>query len=403
MLLCLFLLLAQTAVQPGVNNVAPDLPAAIQLAQEGRNAEALVALQKIAAANPDDHLARLWIANVQARLGNPDLAEAVYHSIAIEDPRNVDAWIGLGTVLLRQDRVEEGLEALRRAEQLSPQNPNVWAALASGYQLAGEQTQSISYYERLAGASRTPANVLNLENARSQRAHRIQSQTFVEDYNGNTPSTRGEDLALNYRLSEKMRLIGRGQFQRKFARNENRFGGGVQWQWTPWGTFTGQVLAVGDDNRVLPQRDYLGRVDYGYHRATYTGELRYFDFFGANVTMFSPAATIAVTPRWTGSIRYAFTSTETATAIGVQSHTLDLRAAHELRPRVWVRGGFIRGIENFDQFSIDHIGEFRAKTANVGVQVQFPSLTSLVGNYDYQWRANGVHMGRFNISLVQAF
>ena len=143
MLLSVFLLLlAQDVAQP-VNNAAPDLPAAIQLAQEGRNAEALVALQKIAASNPDDHLTRLWIANVHDRMGHPDLAEPIYHSIVLEDPGNVDAWIGLGTVLLQQDQIADGIDALKRAEELAPQNPNVLAALGSGYQLAGRSAQSV--------------------------------------------------------------------------------------------------------------------------------------------------------------------------------------------------------------------------------------------------------------------
>ena len=403
MLLSFFLLLlAQDVAQPAPNTVAADLPAAIQLAQEGHNAEALAALQKIAAADPNDHLTRLWIANVHARMGHPNLAEAVYHSIVLEDPRNVDAWVGLGTVLLQQDRISEGLDALRRAEQLAPQNMNVWAALASGYRLSGDTLQSIAYRQRLATVSPTVVNRIDLENARRDHGHRVENQTFGEDYNGRTPATRGTDLAFNYRLSETFRVIGRGQVQRKFDRTEHRFGGGAEWRWTPWGTVSGQVL-VNDSNRVLPQRDYMGRVDYGYHRATYTGTLRYFDFFGANTTMFSPAVTVAVTPRWTGALRYAFTTTDTATATGVESHTFEIRAAHEIRPRIWARGGYIRGIENFDQFSIDHIGEFRAKTANGSVQFVLPSLTSIVGSYDYQWRKNGVHMGRMYVSLVQAF
>src|SRR5258707_12955713 len=100
MLLSVFaLLLAQNLAHPAPT-APPDLPAAIQLAQEGRNAEALAALQKIVAANPEDHTARLWIASVHARMGHPDVAEAVYHSVVLEDPGNVDAWVGLGNVLL---------------------------------------------------------------------------------------------------------------------------------------------------------------------------------------------------------------------------------------------------------------------------------------------------------------
>jgi len=44
-------------------------------------------------------------------------------------------------VLLQQDRVVEGLDALRRAEALSPENPNVVASLADAYRLAGESTR----------------------------------------------------------------------------------------------------------------------------------------------------------------------------------------------------------------------------------------------------------------------
>ncbi len=402
MLLSVFLLLlAQDVAQP-VNNVAPDLPAAIQLAQEGRNAEALVALQKIAASNPDDQLTRLWIASVHDRMGHPDLAEPIYHSIVLEDPRNVDAWIGLGTVLLQQDQIADGIDALKRAEELAPQNPNVLAALGSGYRLAGRSAQSVEYYQRLATMSPTPANMLTAESARREYRHRVESQTYDEQYNGTTPATRGEDLALNYRLSERVRVIGRAQVQTKFGRREDREGGGVEWRWTPWGTFTGHVL-VGGSNRVLPQRDLMGRVDYGYHRATYTGSLRYFDFFGANVTMLSPAVTVAVTPRWTFGLRYALTTSDTAIASGIKGHTLDLRAAHEIAPRVWARGGYVRGVENFENFSIDRIGDFRANTANAAVQILLPSLTSIIGSYDYQWRQNGVRMGRINVSLVQAF
>ncbi len=402
MLLSLFLLLLAQGVAPAINNIAPDLPAAIQLAQEGRNAEALAALQKITAANPNDHLARLWVANVHSRMGHPDLAAAVYHSIVLEDPRNVDAWIGLGNALLHQDEVIDGLDALKRAEQLAPQNLNVVAALASGYQLAGEDAQAIAYRQRLVTISPTPANLLSLQNARREYSNRVEGQTYDEDFNGSTPTTKGADFAVNYRLSDPLRVIGRVQVQTKFGRRENREGGGVEWRWTPWGTLTGQVL-VGGSNRVLPQHDYLGRVDYGYHRATYTGQLRYFDFFGANVTMLSPGLTFAWTPRWTFGLRYALTKTDTSTSTGVRGNTLDLRAAHEIRPRVWARGGYVRGVENFDNFSTDRIGDFRAKTANVGVQVVLKSLTSIVGSYDYQWRKNGVRMGRINLSVVQAF
>jgi Tfp pilus assembly protein PilF len=401
MLLSLFFLLLAQDVAPAPN-AAADLSAAIELAQAGRNAEALVAMQKIAAANPEDHLTRIWIANVHMRMGHPNLAEAVYRGVVLEDPRSVDAWIGLGMALLHQDRITEALEVLARAEEMAPENPNVVSALASGYQLAGDDRRSISYRQRLVAMSPTKANAMLLEDARRTYGHRIETQAYDEDFTGPTQSTRASDIAINYRLSDVVRVIGRAQLQTKFGRREDREGAGIEWRWTPWGTITGQVL-VGDNNRVLPQRDYMGRVDYGYHRTTWTGQLRYFDLYGANVVMLSPGVTVAPAPRWTVGLRYALTSTDFATITGIRSHTLDVRIAREIAPRIWARGGYVRGVENFDNFSIDRAGEFKANTASGAVQILLPSLTSIVGSYDYQWRKDDVRMGRASVSLVQAF
>ncbi len=404
MLLSLFLLMLAQAATPQIAPiaVAADLPAAIQLAEQGQNAEALAALQKIAAANPNDHMARLWIAHVYERMGHPALAEPVYRSIVLEDPRNVEALVGVGVSLLAQDQVSASIDVLERAEQLAPQDAAVLTALGDAYQRAGRTERSIGYFERATAIAPTPEHRFALEQARREHGHRVESQTYDEQFSGNTPDTRGTDLSVNVRLSETLRVAGRGQVQTKFGRRENRAGGGAQWRWSPTTTFTGQAL-VGNGNRVLPQGDYLGQIDYAYHRAVWTATVRYFDFFGANVTMVSPAVTLTPSISWTLGLRYAMTGTDTVTVSGVRGHSLQLRGAHEIRPRIWLHGGYTRGVENFDNFSVDRIGEFRAHTGTAAVEFVLPTLTSVVGGYDYQHRANGVTMGRINISLVQSF
>jgi YaiO family outer membrane protein len=398
----LLLMLAQDAAPQAPNNVSPALPAAIQLAQQGQNAEALVALQKIAAADPTDQLARLWIAQIHDRMGHPELAEPVYHSIVLEDPRNVDALVGVGVTLLEQDQVDAAIDFLERAEQIAPQNPNVVTALGGAYRRAGQTDRSLVYFERAVALSPTQTHLFALEQARRDQGHWFEGQGYDESFNGGTKDTRGTDIAVNMRVSEALRVAGRGQIQTKFGRNEHRFGGGAQWRWTPELTLSGQAL-VGTGNRVLPQGDYLGQIDYSYHRATWTGAVRYFDFFGANVVMVSPAVAWTYSSRWTLGLRYALTETDTATSTGVRGHTLQLRAAHEIRPRVWLHGAYTRGVENFENFSSDRIGAFHAHTGTGAVQVLLKSLTSIVGSYDYQHRDNGVRMGRANIAVVQSF
>jgi tetratricopeptide (TPR) repeat protein len=401
MLLSFFLLLLAQDVAPPPTTASADLATAIELAESGRNAEALAAMQKIAAANPEDHLTRLWIANVYMRMGQPELAEPIYRSITLEDPQNADAWIGLGTALLHENRVVESLAALTRAQEISSEDPNVVGALASAYQLAGDDRRAILYRQRLVTMSPTRANVMLLEDARRAYGHRIEAQAYDEDFS-TTPSARVSDIAINYRLSDVVRLIGRAELQTMSGQREDLGGGGVAWRWAPWGTFTGQVL-IGGDNRVLPQGDYWGRIDYGYRRATWTGQLRYYDFLGATVLMLSPGVTVTPAPRWTVGLRYALTSTDYASVTGVQNNTFDVRVARELTPRIWASGAFVRGVDNFDNFTIDETGEFHAKTARAALQILLPSLTSIVGSYDYQWRKDDVRMGRARIAFVQAF
>src|SRR2546423_4865005 len=370
MLFSLLLLILAQGVQPApapapaptpVIGIAPGLPAAIQLAQEGRNDEALKALQKIVSADPNDHLTRLWIAKVHYQMGRPDLAEAVYRSIVLEDPRNVDALVGAGLSAMQQDQVDAAIDLLMRAEALTPQNPSVLTALGEAYELAGRDVRSLGYYQRVETLSPTERNLIALEGAKKQTQNRIESQTYDEQYNGRTAATRGEDLAANFRLNDTWRVFGRGQFETKFGSRESRYGGGGEWRWDPSTTVTGQAL-VNTGNKVMPQHDYLGRVDYAYHRATWTATGRYFDFFGANVTMLSPGLVYDWNPQWTFAVRYAYTSSSTTTSSGVQGQTFDARGAHEIKPRLWIRAGYVRGVDNFDLFTVDQIGNFKATT-----------------------------------------
>src|SRR6185436_13886325 len=79
---------------------APDQRAeAERLARSGAHEEALKAFQALAAQNPDDIEARLWIARIHVLMGHPERAADVYQSIVAAQPQNVDALLGLGEAL----------------------------------------------------------------------------------------------------------------------------------------------------------------------------------------------------------------------------------------------------------------------------------------------------------------
>ena len=118
----------------------------------------------------------------------------------------------------------------------------------------------------------------------------------------------------------------------------------------------------------------------------------------------SPAMTFWPTERLSLGLRYALSVTDapvfTTTSMG---NTAQVNGSYQLFPRVWVNLGYARGVEDFEHFSIDRIGMFRANTGSGGIRVELPSLTSLVGTYERQQREDDTSMQRFTLGFAQRF
>ena len=403
----LFTLLLVAALADGPHAAAapapPTFTEAAELETAGRYDEALAAFQRLVAVNPNDHQARLASARLHMRMGHPDRAESVYQGVRLEDATNLEAVLGVADARVAQWRSEDALEALERAEALAPDNPRVLAALARTHQDAGRSTLAVAYMQRAVSLSSTPAYRMSLERARAAHQNRLEIRSFSEQFSGTTPRSGSADVSLNVRLTDAVRLSARGQMQRKFDSDDARGGAGVEWRWTPATTIVAQAL-VGPRNRVLPKGDVLGGVNYTTGPVSLTGTMRYFDFEGAQVTTLSPAVTFWPTERLSLGLRYALSVTDTpmftTTSMG---NTAQVNGSYQVFPRVWVNLGYARGVEDFEHFSIDRIGPFRANTGSAGMRVDLPWLTSLVGTYERQQRQDDVAMQRFTLGFAQRF
>lgn len=382
----------------------PSHMAAIELAQNGEYAQALDAFRRIAAANPADVDARIWIARLHVQMGNPDLAVPVFHSIVLEDPARVDAIVGLGLTLATTGTPETAIDVLETAEQVAPENPDVIAALGRAYRRAGYTGTSLAYLERAVTLSPSPDNRNLLERARASHGHRVDIGSFYEDFSGPLASTRSADVGISLRMTDSLRLSGRGQYQRKFGSDEGRGGLGLEWRWRPDSVVFGHAW-VGPGNDVLPEVDAKVEASHMAEAAEWALGVRYFRFGVANVSVVSPAVTWWTTDRLCLGLRYSMAVTDFGSELlgTVQSHSATLQGAYRVHPRVWAMAGYSRGVESFDNFSVDRIGEFDADTALGGVRFDLPTLTSVIGAYEHQWRGGGIEMGRFTLSFAQRF
>lgn len=397
--LLLTVLLLYSSAGTALAQTAAD---AAQLADEGRDGEALAAFRQRAAQNPNDLEARLWIARLHERMGHPDQAESVYRSVLLEDPDNLEAALGVAATLLARDELDETIDLLEAIEERAPQNATLLSLLGRAHRRAGREAQAIGFFERVVAIAPTDEHRFRLEDARLSYRHRIETRGFGEQFSGTTPDTRGGDLAVNYRLSERLRVIGRGQAQRKFSVSEQRGGGGVEWRWRPATTLRAQLL-VGPGNVVMPEGDFLGEVDYTHGPAVWTASIRYFDFTGARTTFLSPAVAWPAFDRLSLALRYALGWTETRRS-GVEiGHTAQLRGTYRVYRRLSLQVGYAAGVEDFETFSIDRIGDFRANTVSGGVRLDLPTLTAVVAGYERQWRRGNIDMGRVTVGIQHRF
>ncbi len=308
------LLATMLALNPAPQGDFATFAQAVEAANDGRDAEALAAFQRLANVNPDDLDARLWIARLHVRMGHQDLAEPVYRSVMLEDPNDLEAMLGVANALLARGEVDQAEKILNVAEELEPMNDEVLHTVGRSHMYSGRTVSAIEYFERAYGVSPTDQHRMSLEGARLSYLHRVELRGSSEQFDGSTPDTQFGDVTVNIRLNDRWRVFGRGQAQRKFGVSEQRGGGGAEWRWRQTTVLRGHALVM-PDNTIMPEGDYMGEVQYSYLDATWSGSVRYFDFTGARSTVISPA--VQWTPaasRIAFGLRYALSLSESRQA-----------------------------------------------------------------------------------------
>jgi hypothetical protein len=62
-----------------------------------------------------------------------------------------------------------------------------------------------------------------------------------------------------------------------------------------------------------------------------------------------------------------------------------------------------RGIESFEQLTVDQLGSLDMKTVALGARIALPSLTGVAAAWEHERRSNGTTINRFTLSIAQSF
>jgi len=200
-----------------------DRAEAERLARTGAHTEALQRFQLIAADDPGDVDARVWIGRLHLWMGHADRAASVFQSILAAHVDRVDAMIGLGSALTDLERLDEAVSVLDRAESLTPDDPVLLVAQGRAHLAAARTTLALAYLRRATLLRPADPELRSaLERARRLTGHFVSATGFLESFDTTVSNSSSAEVEINLRAGDRLRLFARGQQQRKFDQTENR-------------------------------------------------------------------------------------------------------------------------------------------------------------------------------------
>lgn len=382
---------------------APDQRAeAERLASSGAYAAALKQFQALAAANPDDIEARVWIGRLHARMDHPESAAAVYRSIIAVQPQHVDALVGLGDALVTLGRLSEAADPLTRAEALAADRPAVLIAQGRLHEAGNHTTLALAYYLRAVAldpanaAARAAADAL-----RASRAHRVELDYNFQHLNADLGDANVGTVEVNARVSDAVRIFARGQVQSAFGFDEQRAGAGVEWTITPRARLHAGAL-LGADTAYLPDSDAFVEASIAQGRARWSFQLRRADFEGADLWLGGPGLAVAVLPNVEASVDYYrgrveadgfATSTTDTVAFGISGRPSD---------RVRIGASYTHGIDRLDWLTIDRIN-FESDTLALKAAYDFTPFATFRAGYEFGSRPGGLDTHRARAGFTFRF
>ena len=374
-----------------------------RMAKSGNYAAALKQFQALAAANPDDIEARLWIARLHAQMGHPEHAVDVYKSILAVQPQQLDALVGVGQSLVKLGRFAEASDALNRAEALAADRPSVLAAQGQLHQAANRTTLALAYYERALALDPGNGEILGMADAlRAERGHRIELDYDFQHLNTDVDDSHLGTFELNARAADALRVFGRGQVERLFGVTDERVGGGLEWSMTRQATLSVGAM-FGFDPVYLPESDVFVEVAAQQRRARFGFLVQRAIFEGSDLWLVGPELSVRLTDGVDASIDY-FHGQTTLEGVpnDVGTETVAIRISGPVSTRVRLGAGFTHGIDRLDWLTSDRI-TFESDTFALRATCSLSPFVALELGYDFQSRPDDVKVQRARAGLTYRF
>jgi YaiO family outer membrane protein len=287
---------------------------------------------------------------------------------------------------------------------LAPADGDALAARGRALSLLGRGSEALASYTRAVAASpRDPEIRFGREQAWRRTSHRADVIAAHETFDPDLPAADVVDVVVEATATDRLRLAGRAQIQRRFGLTEGRGGVAMEWR-ADRRTALRSSLLVSPGAASVARVDATGEVEQARGRWQPALTLRYLDFAAAHVWVLTPGLTVDLNDTVALVGRYTRSQTRfTLSDRQVGDNSVFGAVRWRARPRLWLIGGYARGYESFETFSADRLGRMRADTISLGVRIDARSGTTFAMTPEYQWRSGNRQMLRTTLAVSQHF
>lgn len=118
----------------------------LQLAREGRHAEAIRRFEAALAEHPDDSRVLFALGNTAVALGHAPAAENFFRQVLLQEPDRLEALVNLANLMRKGSRTGEIVALLKPAIERNPVHAELWLTLGSALAEGGDAATAETFY-----------------------------------------------------------------------------------------------------------------------------------------------------------------------------------------------------------------------------------------------------------------
>ena len=386
----------------------PDWQAQVRSYAEARDWDsALRIVDHAIARSPQDMDVRAWRARVLAWAGRLADAEKEYLEILRVSRNDPDNWMGLASVYLREERIEEARQAIDSAVELDPKRADLHAARARVLRAAGEQKEAqLEFQKALNLDPRSSEARAGLISVRGEPKHELRFGQDNDLFNF-ADANHDEWASLVSRWTPRWTTSVAGDFYQRGGAAAGKFVGSVTRRQPKWGALT-LGGAIGHDNAVIPRSEAFFELDHGWkigeanfvRAVEFSYAQHWYWYQTSRILTLNGTAIVFFPQEWTLSLgatgaRSAFSGTGAEWRPSGNTR-LGFPLVRWEEKRLSGNVFFGTGTEDFAQ--VDQIGRFASQTYGGGLRFQLNARQDVTGYAAYQKRTQNRTDTSFGLS-----